>query len=187
MWTKNNGYWNTRNSHIVHKVQLCDVKVGVWCALSARKIMGSVFYAHSINSERCLLQGTSNLHCTMLHLQLTKTAQQKSHAPAVTIYPFCMFFTSFGTEYIFTLVWNCIYVLWIFSIFIVQVWFAYVLVICLFKCGKSLIWCIWWKVYDRVRSLLVNIGILPWFGHGCLHPSPFQPSYHVMSEILTMS
>jgi hypothetical protein len=41
--TRNNRYWSSQNPHPTHKVLLHPVKVGVWCAVSARKIAVPVF------------------------------------------------------------------------------------------------------------------------------------------------
>jgi hypothetical protein len=65
-WIQNNWYWSTGNPHLIH-----DVKVCVWCPLSVRRIVGSVFYSDSINCKRYALQAASNLHPVMLSLQLT--------------------------------------------------------------------------------------------------------------------
>jgi hypothetical protein len=42
--TQNDHYWSTQNPHITHEVPLDPVKVGVWCAASARRIVGPVFF-----------------------------------------------------------------------------------------------------------------------------------------------
>jgi hypothetical protein len=47
-----NNYWNSQNSHLTHEVPLHPVKVGAWCAVSARRIVGPVFYNKTINFER---------------------------------------------------------------------------------------------------------------------------------------
>jgi hypothetical protein len=41
--TQNNRYWSSQNPHRTH-VLLHPVKVGVWCAVSARRIVGPVFF-----------------------------------------------------------------------------------------------------------------------------------------------
>jgi hypothetical protein len=46
---ENNHYWSSQNPHLSHKARLYPVKVGVWCALSARKIVGHVFFKETIN------------------------------------------------------------------------------------------------------------------------------------------
>jgi hypothetical protein len=42
--TQNNRYWISQNPHLTHEDLLHPVKVGVWCALSARRIAGPVFF-----------------------------------------------------------------------------------------------------------------------------------------------
>jgi hypothetical protein len=46
------GHWDTENPHAVHKVPLHDQKVGVWCAVSGRRIIGPLFVYDTVNSER---------------------------------------------------------------------------------------------------------------------------------------
>jgi hypothetical protein len=42
--TQNNRYWNSQNPHLTHEVPLHAVKVGVWCAVSARRICGGLYF-----------------------------------------------------------------------------------------------------------------------------------------------
>jgi hypothetical protein len=49
---QNNRYRSAENPHSIHEVPLHDVKIGVWCAISAHRIIGSVFCQYTINSER---------------------------------------------------------------------------------------------------------------------------------------
>jgi hypothetical protein len=42
--TQNNRYWSSQNPHLTHEVLHHPVKVGVWCAVSARRIVVSVFF-----------------------------------------------------------------------------------------------------------------------------------------------
>jgi hypothetical protein len=49
--TQNNHYWSSKNPHLTHEAPLHPVKVDVWCALSARRIVGHVFN-ETINCER---------------------------------------------------------------------------------------------------------------------------------------
>jgi hypothetical protein len=50
--SQNNRYRSAENPHSVHEVLLHDVKIGVWCAISAHEIIGPVFFQKTINSER---------------------------------------------------------------------------------------------------------------------------------------
>jgi inhibitor of nuclear factor kappa-B kinase subunit alpha len=49
---QNNRYWSSQNSHLTHKVLLYPVKVGVWCAVRAIRIVGPVFFKETINCKR---------------------------------------------------------------------------------------------------------------------------------------
>jgi hypothetical protein len=42
-WFYLSGHWDTENPHAVHEVPLHDQTVGVWCAVSGRRIIGPVF------------------------------------------------------------------------------------------------------------------------------------------------
>jgi hypothetical protein len=50
--TQINRYLNSLNLQLTHEVPPHPVKVGVWSALSARRIIGSVFFNETINCER---------------------------------------------------------------------------------------------------------------------------------------
>ena len=50
--SQNNRYWSTENPRIIHEVPLHDAKIGVWCAVSAKRIIGPIFFEDTINSER---------------------------------------------------------------------------------------------------------------------------------------
>jgi hypothetical protein len=52
IYTQNNRYWSSQNPHLTHKVLLYPVKVGVWCAVSARRIVGPGLFNETINYER---------------------------------------------------------------------------------------------------------------------------------------
>jgi hypothetical protein len=51
---QNNYYWNSQNPNLTHEVPLHPVKVGAWCAVSARSIVGPAFFNKTINFERWL-------------------------------------------------------------------------------------------------------------------------------------
>jgi hypothetical protein len=49
---KKNCYWSLQNPQLTHETPLHPVKVGVWCALSARRTVGPVFFKETINCDR---------------------------------------------------------------------------------------------------------------------------------------
>jgi len=50
--SQNSRYWSATNPHQLHETPLHDLKVGVWCALSANRIIGPIFFNWTINSQR---------------------------------------------------------------------------------------------------------------------------------------
>jgi hypothetical protein len=50
--TQNNCYWSSQNPHLTYEAPLHPVKVGVSCALSARRIVGHVIFNETVNCER---------------------------------------------------------------------------------------------------------------------------------------
>jgi hypothetical protein len=49
---QNNCYWSSQNPHLTHKIRLHPVKVGVWFAVSARRIVVPVFVNETINLRK---------------------------------------------------------------------------------------------------------------------------------------
>ena len=52
MNSQNSIAWSTVNPHALFQKPLHDQKVGVWCALSRRRIIGPIFFENTITSER---------------------------------------------------------------------------------------------------------------------------------------
>jgi hypothetical protein len=46
------GIWSDENPHAVYQTPLHDIKIGVWCAVSVRRIIGPIFYHETVNSDR---------------------------------------------------------------------------------------------------------------------------------------
>jgi hypothetical protein len=46
---RNTRIWNDKYPHSVHQIPLHDTKIGVWCAVSARQIIGPIFYHETVN------------------------------------------------------------------------------------------------------------------------------------------
>jgi inhibitor of nuclear factor kappa-B kinase subunit alpha len=49
---QNSKYWSNINPRQTSEVPLHDQKIGVWCAISAARIVGPIFFEETINSER---------------------------------------------------------------------------------------------------------------------------------------
>jgi hypothetical protein len=49
---QNNRYSVSQNPQLTHEILLYPVKVGVWCSVSARRIVGPVIFKETINYER---------------------------------------------------------------------------------------------------------------------------------------
>jgi hypothetical protein len=49
--TQNNHNLSSQNSHLTHKVLLHPVKIGVWCAVNARRIVAPVFFNETIAKD----------------------------------------------------------------------------------------------------------------------------------------
>jgi hypothetical protein len=41
--SQTNRYWNAENPRIIHELPRHDEKIDVWCAVSARRIIGPIF------------------------------------------------------------------------------------------------------------------------------------------------
>jgi predicted transcriptional regulator len=44
-------YWSAENPHNLHQVPLHDQKIGVWCAVSASRIIGPIFFDTTVNTD----------------------------------------------------------------------------------------------------------------------------------------
>jgi hypothetical protein len=44
--------WSDDNPHEVQQILLLDIKIGVWCAVSVKRIIGSIFYHETVISNR---------------------------------------------------------------------------------------------------------------------------------------
>jgi hypothetical protein len=49
---QNNRYWSSINPKQTFEVPLHDQKIGVWCAITASRIVGPIYFDNTINSER---------------------------------------------------------------------------------------------------------------------------------------
>jgi hypothetical protein len=46
---QNTRIWSDENLHSVHQIPLRDIKIGVWRAVSTRRIIGPIFYHETVN------------------------------------------------------------------------------------------------------------------------------------------
>jgi hypothetical protein len=49
--SQNTRYWSAENPHNLHQVPLHDQKIGVWCAVSASRIIGLIFFDTTVNTD----------------------------------------------------------------------------------------------------------------------------------------
>jgi hypothetical protein len=49
---QNSRIWDTENPHVLHQRQLHNIKVGVWCAVRARRVIGPILFGDTVNSDR---------------------------------------------------------------------------------------------------------------------------------------
>jgi hypothetical protein len=48
--SQNSRIWSTENPHVLHETPLHSQKIGVWCAISRRRIVGLIFFETTVNS-----------------------------------------------------------------------------------------------------------------------------------------
>jgi hypothetical protein len=48
--SQNTRYWSAENPHKLHQVPLHNQKIGVWCAVSASRIIGPIFFDTTVNT-----------------------------------------------------------------------------------------------------------------------------------------
>jgi hypothetical protein len=50
--SQNSTIWSAENQHTFHGRPLHSLKVGVWCAVSGRRVIGPIFFSETITAER---------------------------------------------------------------------------------------------------------------------------------------
>jgi hypothetical protein len=50
--SQNSKMWRVEHPHTFHEKPLHSLKVGVWCAVSGRRVTGPIFFRETITAER---------------------------------------------------------------------------------------------------------------------------------------
>ena len=50
--SQNSRHWAIENPHVIHESPLHPVKIGVWCAISAQRIVGPIFFNQTVNTAQ---------------------------------------------------------------------------------------------------------------------------------------
>ncbi|KAJ4437880.1 hypothetical protein ANN_13819 [Periplaneta americana] len=48
--SQNSRHWAIENPHVIHEAPMHPVKIGVWCAISAQRIVGPIFFNQTVNT-----------------------------------------------------------------------------------------------------------------------------------------
>jgi hypothetical protein len=49
--SQNNMYWSSENPHALIKLPLYDQEAGIWCVISAKRIIGQIFYEGTLDAQ----------------------------------------------------------------------------------------------------------------------------------------
>jgi hypothetical protein len=50
--SQNSWFWSSENPHLFHEVPLHSQKIGCWCAISRKRIVGPIFFSETVTSEK---------------------------------------------------------------------------------------------------------------------------------------
>jgi hypothetical protein len=50
--SQNSRFWSSENAHLFHEVPLHSQKIGCWCAISGKRIVGPIFFSETVTAEK---------------------------------------------------------------------------------------------------------------------------------------
>jgi hypothetical protein len=50
--SQNSRFWSSENPHLFHEVPLHSQKIGCWCAISRKRIVGPIFFSETVTEEK---------------------------------------------------------------------------------------------------------------------------------------
>jgi hypothetical protein len=50
--SQNSRFWSSENPHWFHEVPLHSQKIGCWCAISRKQIVGPIFFSETVTAEK---------------------------------------------------------------------------------------------------------------------------------------
>jgi hypothetical protein len=50
--SQNSRFWSSENPHLFHEVPLHSQKIGCWCAISRKQIVGLIFFSETVTAEK---------------------------------------------------------------------------------------------------------------------------------------
>jgi hypothetical protein len=93
--SQNSRFWSSENAHLFHEVPLHSQKIGCWCAISRKRIVGPIFFSEFSETvtaekyEEIILQFISMLNERFCWLQQDGTT---SHTANSTVEMLTQFF-----------------------------------------------------------------------------------------------
>ena len=83
-------HYSADNPILIHDVQLCDVSVGVWCAMSATRIIESFFSPEAIHSHRYVTDILTTLSRICPNTRKSVSFSQQDGATAAQLTTVCL-------------------------------------------------------------------------------------------------
>jgi hypothetical protein len=98
-------HWDTENPHAVYYVPLHGQKVGVWCAVSGRRVTGPIFHYDTVNSERYVNNMSEPFFQILNEEENQQTCSQQDNAAAHTSHFLGLLREMFGVSIFWWCLW----------------------------------------------------------------------------------